>query len=571
MRFTDNIINTLKKSAPEQWLLLLILALAFFNRLMCIGYSHFDEKLFFDLSYRVFSTGDLNPHWFGHPGSFNIYLLAIMLFIVLRGSYFFGTLFGGLSQYENFTAYMQDNYFALRETGYIAGRFMMLTMAVITVYLVYLVAKRLTNKKAALLSALCLALAPLHINYSCYLRTDSSMTMLVMASTYFLLRHVDSPGKFKYIILAAFFAGVAISSKYTAGLIIFPVIIHALISDIKNLRSTRQAEDQAQPPGPSRTARARRTHPKQEVKHQSSILALFTKGISLRNNTGRSLVFIFLGFFTFAPFVVIDHTASIKAMKFEARSSHGSNTSKGISDNIKNYLSGPLNKGLGGMFFEIMAGVGLLSSAVNNRYRKLLTAFFPVIYLAAMSMANLYWERWMVPVMPYMAVFYGVGAYFIYEKLVKVDLKMFSRRIVSAAALLVVFVFTIPAVKANYEIYEKKYLTDTLTLAQKWAQQHVPVRTLLVYEKPIELRLSKAIGTAMIESGVLSVPLDQLKKQRVSFIFLTSESIEKYTQQPEKFGQYLENYKRLKQTAKLIKTIEPKRDGPAVEIFQLRY
>ncbi len=571
MRFKDKIINCVKRPAPEQWLLLLILAVAFFNRLMCIGYSHFDEKLFFDLSYRVFSTGDLNPHWFGHPGSFNIYLLAIVLFIVLRGSYFFGTLFGGFSGYEDFTAYMQDNYFALREAGYIAGRFMMLTMAVITVYLVYLVVKRLTNKKAALLSALCLALAPLHINYSCYLRTDSSMTMLLMASTYFLLRHVDSKERCRFIILAAFFAGLAISSKYTAGVVVLPVIIHALITDIKNLRSPRQSQCQAQSPGPSGSSRARRTHPKQEVKQPPWIVALFTKGITFRNNTSRAMVFIFLGFFTFAPFVLIDHKASIKAMKFEARSSHGSNTSKGISDNIKNYLSGPLNKGLGGMFFEIIAGVGLLSSAVNNRYRKLLTAFFPVVYLAAMSMANLYWERWMVPVMPYMAVFYGVGAYFIYDKLVKVDLKMFSRKIVSAAALLVVFVFTIPAVKANYEIYEKKYLTDTLTLAQKWAQQHVPVRTLLVYEKPIELRLSKAIAAAGIEGGVLSVPVEQLKKQRVSFAFLTSQSLEKYRRQPESFSRQLENYKRLQQTAKLIKTIEPRRDGPIVEIFQIMY
>jgi hypothetical protein len=35
-----------------------------------------DEPLFVVPALKILATGDYNPHWFGHPGSFTIYCLA---------------------------------------------------------------------------------------------------------------------------------------------------------------------------------------------------------------------------------------------------------------------------------------------------------------------------------------------------------------------------------------------------------------------------------------------------------------------------------------------------------------
>ena len=41
-----------------------------------------DEPYAFDAALRMALTGDLNPHWFGHPGSFNMYILAALFSIL---------------------------------------------------------------------------------------------------------------------------------------------------------------------------------------------------------------------------------------------------------------------------------------------------------------------------------------------------------------------------------------------------------------------------------------------------------------------------------------------------------
>ena len=72
-------------------------------------------------------------------------------------------------------------------TSEIALRIPSIIFGIITVYIIYLIGKKLFDKKVGLLSSLLLATSGLHIYYSQEARMYSLATMLVSASIYFFL------------------------------------------------------------------------------------------------------------------------------------------------------------------------------------------------------------------------------------------------------------------------------------------------------------------------------------------------------------------------------------------------
>ncbi|MGD9346180.1 MAG: hypothetical protein PVH84_09980 [Candidatus Aminicenantes bacterium] len=71
------------KSFLSKYAFLLILLFAAIIRLIGVDYGlpylYFpDEHHFTYPAFRILTDGDLNPHWFGHPGSIVIYVLAVL-------------------------------------------------------------------------------------------------------------------------------------------------------------------------------------------------------------------------------------------------------------------------------------------------------------------------------------------------------------------------------------------------------------------------------------------------------------------------------------------------------------
>ena len=276
----------------SQWYLIgIILLFAFLIRLKGAGFGlpylyHPDEENIVGRSLHMLASGDLNPHWFGHPGSFVIYVLAIVFAAVLAVYFVYCLSAGLVSDAASFKEFVETD----PTVVYYAGRIFMILLAVVTVYLAYAIAKKLFNKPAALLSALCLAVSPLYVEHSRFIRTDIIATLSIVLSVYFLLRAYDSSQSSKFLILSSLCAGCSIAAKYTSGIIIFPILIYCLTSDSK------------------RTSLLSRKY-----------LAGFFK---LRVNLSMAMLFIFIGFFVFAPFVIFDYDTAIKDIAKETRSTH---------------------------------------------------------------------------------------------------------------------------------------------------------------------------------------------------------------------------------------------------------
>lgn len=114
-----------------------------------------------------------------------------------------------------------------------ATQFLAIIFSCATIFMTYMIAKELFDKKIALLSAFLLAITPLFFLYSIYVMTEIPSTLFVLLSIYLYLK--------KKYLFSGLFAGVALLFRFPQGLIIVPIGI-AIIIDwlLKNKQITKK-------------------------------------------------------------------------------------------------------------------------------------------------------------------------------------------------------------------------------------------------------------------------------------------------------------------------------------------
>jgi hypothetical protein len=114
---------------------------------------------------------------------------------------------------------------------YMVGRLIPIIAGTISVWLFYLVILGFfQNSAAALLGGFILAIIPLHMAYSFYIRPDALMIMLALCTMLFSIKILET-GTRKAYVLCGMFSGLMISAKYSGGaFIVFPLLSHVLYS-----------------------------------------------------------------------------------------------------------------------------------------------------------------------------------------------------------------------------------------------------------------------------------------------------------------------------------------------------
>jgi 4-amino-4-deoxy-L-arabinose transferase-like glycosyltransferase len=160
----------------------------------------------------AFAKGDLNPHNFLYP-TFYFYALFGWL-----GAYFAGSwLAGGVSSVTEF----QTRFFTDPSGIYFAGRLLTALCGVATVAALFLLARKLFGTRSALCAALFLAVAPIHVRDSHYVKHDVPVTLAIVVA-YVALRSLVERGG---IVPAAVACGVAFSTHYYAVFLIAPLVV----------------------------------------------------------------------------------------------------------------------------------------------------------------------------------------------------------------------------------------------------------------------------------------------------------------------------------------------------------
>lgn len=202
-------------------LLILLAALALrlrgFDLLLPYFESGPDERFIVEPALNILKTGDLNPHFFWY-GSFPIYWTAIVYSLVLGVGCWVG---GG----ANTIAECIKNY-GIYDQGFLlfyTGRVTSIVFGLATVYLVYLLGRRLWNRSTGYLAAWLLAISPLHIYFSQVFKVDISLVFWVLLALYFSLR-IYQGGTLKDYVWTGIASGLALGTKYNF-IVLFPFLV----------------------------------------------------------------------------------------------------------------------------------------------------------------------------------------------------------------------------------------------------------------------------------------------------------------------------------------------------------
>lgn len=398
-----------------------------------------DEPVFIMTALDMLREGRLNPGWFGHPGTLLFYLLAL----VIAGVAVCGIALGRWAGSDGFVAAV----FADPAIVVLPMRMLSAACGVASVWMTWRIGRHVRGPSTGLAAAALLAVNALHVELSQVIRTDMLATLLMSWSLLHALE-VARTGRRRDHIWAGVAAGLAAATKWPALL----VLIAPALAGLWRARAER---------------RALRLVP------VAPLVALAT------------LLLV-------SPYLALDWRTVVHDLLGEARPVHPGATGHGLAGNLVWYLRHPLLESFGGAALFFLA-VGTITAA---RCRAGALVLLPTLalMLVALSTQSLVWARWMVPLLPIIAVLIAVGV----ARVVSLGASDLIRRwaAISAMALLVVFMTSVTLER------QARRNDDPRQAATAWVRQHVPPgRTILIEHAAFDLlpyrgRLLFPLGSA---------------------------------------------------------------------------
>lgn len=168
---------------------------------------HPDEFRKINTLAKMLARGDLDPEkYFLHPP------------LLLYSSYFIARMIALFSELPP----------RATETLLLAGRAVSCIAGTATIALVYLLGRDLWTRRAGVLGAFVLAVLPLHVTCSRYMKEDVLCTAFLVAATWLLVRYHRS-GRARDLFGAAVCVGASIASKYTGLVALGPLVAMPLL------------------------------------------------------------------------------------------------------------------------------------------------------------------------------------------------------------------------------------------------------------------------------------------------------------------------------------------------------
>lgn len=450
-----------------------------------------DEPFFVDRALTMLRTGDFNPYWFGHPGTVWIYLLTLV--------------FGGIATVGGYG----DALVQYPEITYGVARGFNIAIGTLTAVLVYMLARRLSlSRWVSLGAALIMAVAPLHVEHSRLARTDILATFLILLA-FVVITKVQWKQQWwqPRWLMSGVVAGLAVATKYPAALAGLTLAAYGIIGHILQLRGSI-GDKIEQWFG--------------EVMHgKTPLMALGLGGI--------------LGFTVGTPYFWLNLPIAFMNIAGENRTVQlGHERLAGLANYVW-YFRYPLVDGIGGVVLALLAAVGIAFVVV--RYRRQLSCIpvilFPALYILFIGSLNLRWERWVIPVLPFEALFAALGAQWIWQ----IGVSLFKKTRLSTvfgyvwAGVLIIGVLLLVGNSFNTSYAQGTALlerTDTRTKAKEWIDSNLPAGSVIVYEEAcprLEVHSPTEKQFVLINKSWKSVfdeSLEQYRSQGVNYIIVST-------------------------------------------------
>lgn len=529
---------------PERAAILLVLLIAAAIRIHGVAFglpalNDPDEPLFMMTALDMLRSGNPNPGWFGHPATLTFYAIALVM-VAVAG---IGILTGRFADLDAFVAAA----YADPSILFLPARLFFVACGVLCVWLTYRLGKRLGGPRLGLIAAAFLAVNSVHVSYSQVIRTDVQMTVLVLLAILASLNILER-GRWRDLVLAGAFIGLGVATKWPAALFAMSPLVAALVCGKK-----------------------------------------WGKVQSVAIVGGAALAALLIA----SPFLLLDYATVVHNLTGEARPAHPGATGGGLLANIGWYLRGPLLGSFG--------AAGLAAAAVGSvlalRDRRVRIAVLPGVAALAIVICvqALVWERWLVPLLPFLALA-AAGAICALAGLLS---KRFGQRLGGFAVAVVALLLIAPMVAATIATQTER-ANDTRQAASAWIMANAPRGSTILVEHaafdllqkgwPLRFPLGSAgcvdaaallagrIPYSRVETlraGSAVVDIGHLDRKLLAgcggrFAIFTHEAV--YSAEPARYRAQLDIYRAISASGRLRTIIRPepgRRGGPVVHIFEL--
>jgi 4-amino-4-deoxy-L-arabinose transferase-like glycosyltransferase len=501
-----------------------ILIAAFILRYKAIKFgfpiiTHPDEPVIYGSAVNMIKTRNLHPKTFLYP-SFYIYLQALLY----KAVFFIGKLRG---IFQNFS---DVSYLTL----YFWGRFLTVVMSTGTIFLTYLLGRRLLNQTAALLSALFVSLTFLHLKNSFLITTDSPMGFWVLLSFLMSAFILTGEPKLRHYLLNGLFIGLAIGTKYNAVFILLPLIAAHLF------------------------------------KTSFSLKKLFDKKLLL------ALFLVPVVFVLTTPYAVLDFPLFWDFLKFQNRAYQA--FPFGIERNAVSY-GGYFHGLLGGcgIIQMILAGFGLFFILRKSLPSAVLLISFPLPFYLFMGAYPRVFMRNMVAIVPFLSLLGAFGAFQLTRYLWRWGSppEAFRRKlgwVLSVAVVIGTGWGLYSQGLKDYHHVRVMTLPNTRWLAEIWIKRHIPAGARIIKESYTPSIIKKC---KVVDLGVAGFAKKRIRYnlEEFDYIILSSGSYNRFFADPESFPDEVRIYRSIMSTHPLRKIIIPDNrmvSGPVIRIYEVR-
>jgi 4-amino-4-deoxy-L-arabinose transferase-like glycosyltransferase len=212
-------------------LLAAILAAALFLRLQGIGfglpyYEQPDEWNTVDWAIEMVQTADYTPRMFTYPPAYTYLQAGMVTLHYLRGA--------SAGLYSNVDQIQTALYYPW-------GRSLTALLGTASIFVTYLLGRRIYGREVGLLAAAALAFFPPHMRDSQYATTDIPLTffslLAMLSATLLLYRKAGLWGRLGQVLLTGALIGLAAATKYTVATLLLPLAVAAAYAAFDDLDS----------------------------------------------------------------------------------------------------------------------------------------------------------------------------------------------------------------------------------------------------------------------------------------------------------------------------------------------
>lgn len=451
-KWQDDLENLIKTDRRKWWeenrLLLLVAGAGFILRLLGLGFGdpfryHPDEmKLVYHAGNLLDYTAWSRETFFllrGYPPLYAFVLAAAFL------PYIFWLMVSGTA---TSLAAVKVYYYLHPFHFHMVGRWLSLLAGVMTIFVIYAAGKRLYSRRTGLWAAAFWAVTFLPVKNSHFGTVDILLTLLTTLSFYFSVR-IFRGGRLRDYLGAALFAGLAVATKYNAGLILLPIVAAHFLAP---------GQESAAAGGPARPG---------------FLKALLDRRIWL---TGLATITAFL---IACPLPLVDpgrFWASVAGTaEFEQTGKLGSGGS------FFSYFTGDHSPGYGffydntfpaslGWGVTLLFILGILYLLWRRRREDILILIFPLLMYAVIGQMNYKAMRHLLPLVPFLLL---IAA----ELLAACTARLKEKRNLLIFNIIIFTIAIAPQLVKSLRYDLALYQVDTRTRMKEWIELNLPERS----------------------------------------------------------------------------------------------